>query len=87
LFKKLSREIRYLPGHVRAQARQAVPTLAENPRPPRARELRDRPGIYRLWLAGRWRIVYHVDDALQIVTILRVRRKDDIDYGSVSVPE
>jgi mRNA-degrading endonuclease RelE of RelBE toxin-antitoxin system len=45
------------------------------------------PGIYRIWLAGRWRIVYQVDDTQQLVTILRVRLKDDIDYGSLRTSE
>jgi mRNA-degrading endonuclease RelE of RelBE toxin-antitoxin system len=39
-----------------------------------ARELRDRPGYYRIRLNG-WRVIYQVDDEAQTVTILRVRRK------------
>jgi mRNA-degrading endonuclease RelE of RelBE toxin-antitoxin system len=34
-------------------------------------------------LAGRWRIAYAVDDELLVVLILRVRRKEDIDYPSL----
>jgi mRNA-degrading endonuclease RelE of RelBE toxin-antitoxin system len=45
--------------------------------------LRDKPGIYRLWLAGRWRIVYTIDDDLQVVRVVRVRRKEQIDYESL----
>ncbi|MEJ5198503.1 MAG: type II toxin-antitoxin system RelE/ParE family toxin [Anaerolineae bacterium] len=77
------REIRQLPGYVRAQAIQLIDALGQNPRPVRARELRDRENIFRIWLAGRWRIVYAVDDELQVVLILRVRRKEDIDYPTV----
>jgi mRNA-degrading endonuclease RelE of RelBE toxin-antitoxin system len=55
------KEIEALPGNVRAQARQLIRHLQENPRPPRAKELRDKTGIYRIWLAGRWRIAYHVE--------------------------
>ena len=36
----------------------------------------DRENIFRIWLAGRWRIVYTVDDESIVVLILRVRRKD-----------
>jgi mRNA-degrading endonuclease RelE of RelBE toxin-antitoxin system len=57
--------------------------LADNPRPQRARELRDKPSIYRLWLARRWRIVYTVEDDTKRVLILRVRPKERIDYNSV----
>ncbi len=73
-------EIRALPAYVRAQAIQLIEELARDPRPARAKELQERENIFRSWLAGRWRIVYEVDDELNAVLIMRVRRKDDIDY-------
>lgn len=76
-------EIRALPGHVRAQAIKLLDELAQNPRPARARQLRERENIFRIWLAGRWRIVYAVDDEVITVLVLRVRRKEDIDYPSI----
>jgi mRNA interferase RelE/StbE len=81
------KEIKELPGNVRAQARELIRALGEDPRPPRARELRDKPGIYRVWLAGRWRIAYRVEDDLQRIRILRVRRKEQIDYVSLESPD
>lgn len=77
------REIRALPAYVRSQAVQLIDELGRDPRPGRAKELRDRPNIYRIWLAGRWQVVYEVDDDRITVLILRVRRKEDIDYPSV----
>jgi len=76
-------EIRALPAYVRAQAVQLIDELAGNPRPTRAKELQDRQNIFRIWLAGRWRIVYAVDDESTLVLIMRVRRKEDIDYPSL----
>jgi mRNA-degrading endonuclease RelE of RelBE toxin-antitoxin system len=76
-------EIRELPGYVRPQAIQLIDRLGENPRPSRAKELRDKPNIYRIWLAGHWRIVYEVDDDVRQIHILRVRRKEHIDYESL----
>ncbi|MBI3957396.1 MAG: type II toxin-antitoxin system RelE/ParE family toxin [Chloroflexi bacterium] len=76
-------EIARLPGYIRTQARQLIGELGRNPFPARAKELRDKPHIYRIWLAGRWRIVYFVDDELRIVRILRVRRKEEIDYDDL----
>lgn len=73
------REIKDLPGYVRAQARQLIRELGPTPRPSRARELRGKPSIYRIWLAGRWRIAYEVNDELQRVRILRVRPKEQVD--------
>jgi mRNA interferase RelE/StbE len=73
-------EIKTLPGYVRSQARELIAELSRNPRPARARELRDKPNIYRVWLAGRWRIAYEVDDELRRIRVLRVRVKERIDY-------
>lgn len=77
-----AREIKKLPGYVRAEVRRLVRELGANPRPPTARELQGKPGIYRLWVAGRWRMVYAIDDATLIVTIRRIRSKATIDYDS-----
>jgi addiction module RelE/StbE family toxin len=76
-------ELQKLTGYVRAQAYQMIDTLASNPRPHKAKELRGKPGFYRIWLAGRWCIVYTIDDDLQTVTILRVRSKQQIDYENL----
>lgn len=83
IVQEARKEVSALPGHVRTQARQQFRNLATNPRPHGAKELRGKPGIYRLWLAGRWRIAYTVDDDTQTVTILRIRRKEDIDYAAL----
>ena len=81
------REVALLPGHVRAQALQLIEALGQQPRSPKARELRAKPGIYRIWLAGRWRIAYTIEDDVQRVRILRIRRKEQIDYESLESPE
>jgi len=76
--------MRRLPGYVRQRARRTVSALADDPRPAKAKELRDKPGRYRIRLV-RWRIIYRIDDGDQTVLILRVRRKtgpetyEDID--------
>ena len=77
------KELRSLPGSIRAQALRLIEALALDPRPVRAKQLRDKPDIYRIWLAGRWRIAYEVDDELRVIRVLRVRSKDRIDYGDI----
>jgi mRNA-degrading endonuclease RelE of RelBE toxin-antitoxin system len=77
------KEIESLPGYVRAQARQLIRELGNDPRPPRAKELRDKPNIYRIWLATHWRIVYAIREDDLLVLIVRVRRKANIDYDSL----
>ena len=84
---EVRKEIKALPGHVRAQARQLIRALGENPHPSRAKELRGKPNIYRIWLAGRWRVAYEIDDELERIRVLRVRRKERIDYESVRPSE
>jgi mRNA interferase RelE/StbE len=68
------REIRQLPGHVRQRVRGLVEVLADDPTPPRAKELRGLPKRYRLSLL-QWRLICRVDEAAQTVLILTVRRK------------
>lgn len=76
-------ELKALPGYIRPQARHLITQLAHHPRPQRARQLRDKPGIYRIWLATHWRIVYEVDDNAQRVLIRRIRRKTDTTYDDL----
>ena len=76
-------EILSLPGHVRAQARQLIKELGNNPFSRRAKELQNKHAIYRIWLAGNWRIAYEVDSDLKRIRILRVREKKHIDYESL----
>ena len=53
------RDLRELPGHVRERAWRLIDSLADQPRPLGAKELRDNPGVYRLRL-DRWRLSYEV---------------------------
>ncbi len=80
---EVRKEINALPGYVRAQARQLIRALGQNPRPARAQELRGKSNIYRIWLATKWRIAYEVDDDLKCLWVLRVRRKEQMDYESL----
>lgn len=73
-------ELRALPGYVRAEALDRITELGTSPRPPGSKELQGKPAIYRLHIAGRWRILYHIDDDLKRIRVLRMRRKELIDY-------
>ena len=77
-------EVSALPGYVRAQALDLIAALGQEPRPPRARRLRARPRIYRIWLAGRWRLAYEIDEKARRVLILCLRRKESADYHRLS---
>lgn len=82
--RKALKELKALPGHIRAEARSTIRNLERQPRPSRAKELRGKSKIYRLWLAGRWRLAYLIDDDERYVRILRIRRKEQIDYETLS---
>jgi mRNA-degrading endonuclease RelE of RelBE toxin-antitoxin system len=80
-------EIKQLPATIRPIAREAFRALQSNPRPSRSKELRGKPGIYRIWLAGDWRIIYATNEERQVIIVLHVRLKDDIDYESLGAEE
>ena len=65
------REMRQLPGNVRQRIRRLVDSLANLPRPPRAKELRGLPGRYRIPLED-WRIIYRIDDENQLIYVLKL---------------
>ena len=68
------RDILRLPGHLRQRARRIIDSLAQEPVPATAKELRDLPGRYRIRL-DRWRVLYRVEPDEQMVLILGVPLK------------
>lgn len=72
--KKVNREINRLPGHVRQRMRRLIASLAKEPRPAKAKELRELPNRFRIAL-NKWRLIYKVDDERREVIILAVRLK------------
>jgi len=57
---------------------RAIAALEEEPRPPRVTKLAER-SLWRIRV-GQYRIVYAVDDAAQVVTIVRVARRQEDTY-------
>lgn len=74
LERAAKRQLDDLPGNVRQRAARLVKSLAADPLPAGATELRDLPGVYRYKLNG-WRIIYQVDDEAEQVIVLAVRYK------------
>jgi mRNA interferase RelE/StbE len=69
------RDVDRLGGDVVERVFAALRGLRENPRPPGCRLLRGRKaGTWRIRV-GDWRILYDIDDAAGLVTILRVRHR------------
>ncbi len=74
LSKAIQRQMQALPGHIRPLARKRILALAEKPRPDDAKELEGHPDYYRIWyriwVGGRFRIVWQMIDDEQLVDIL-----------------
>jgi mRNA interferase RelE/StbE len=78
-------EIKTLPGKVRQRVRRAVTAFADNPRPAKSKVLGalDLPVEVRRLRLERWRIVYAITEADQIVDVLAVRKRPPYDYGDL----
>jgi mRNA interferase RelE/StbE len=75
LSKAIRQRLRDLPGNTRNIAQNRVLSLAEQPRPPDAKELEGHPGYYRVWIATRFRLVWQVIDEEMVVDVLYVGPK------------
>lgn len=78
-------EMRQLPGYMRQRVKQAVDALAIEPRPPSSKALRltGTPHELRRVRLDRWRVVYLIDEAERLVSILTVRKRPPYDYSDL----
>lgn len=73
ILRRATRDIANLPKDYTKLVSQHIEQLAENPRPPGVKKLRDRDD-YRLRV-GPYRILYVIDDKVRVVTIYRVKHR------------
>lgn len=72
------REVRKLDKQAARRVLVAVTKLADNPRPAGARALAGQPqGVMRIRV-GDHRVVYHVEDDLIVVTVVRVAHRREV---------
>jgi mRNA-degrading endonuclease RelE of RelBE toxin-antitoxin system len=62
-------QIQGLPGHIKSVAKARMVQLSTNPRPSHSRELAGHPGHYRMWLDGRYRLVWRVFDDDHVIEV------------------
>jgi mRNA interferase RelE/StbE len=67
-----------LPRDLRDQIRAAIRGLANDPRPHGCCQVVSRPGYWRVRVRG-WRVIYGIDDAAQVVTVVEIMPRQD-DY-------
>lgn len=82
-------EIAGLPGHVRQRVRRAVRDLPNDQRPAQSRAL-DIPGELqvegveaRRLRMDQWRIIYVIDQELELISVLAVRRRPPYNYDDL----
>jgi mRNA interferase RelE/StbE len=82
------KEIRVLPGKIRQRTLTLLKALSEEPRPNNSKpmdlsklnyELPSGMELYRIRLES-WRIVYVMEEELQLLTILAVRKRPPYQY-------
>jgi len=77
------RDLERLKGRIRMQdferLRNAVKSLAEEPRPQGVRKIRGAENAYRIRV-GNYRVVYDVYDSDNLVLILQVARRSETTY-------
>ncbi len=75
LSKAIRNQLQNLPGHIRPIARERLLSLAEQPCPTGAKELSGHPSHYRLWIGGRFRLVWQIIEGEKIVDVLYIGPK------------
>jgi mRNA interferase RelE/StbE len=65
-----------IPSPSYEQIEQKMLALAENPRPPGCKKLKDTERNWRI-RAGVYRILYDIDDSSATVTVLRIGHRKD----------
>ncbi len=76
ILRRAQKELAQLPSSVYQQAKETIQTLGEVPRPPGCRKLTGREG-WRI-RRGDYRIIYEIDDARSVITVLDIGHRRDI---------
>ena len=70
------KELQAIAQTVRQRIQRAIRKLGDDPRPPGARKLANRPE-WRLRV-GQYRIIYAIDDASQTIDIVKIGHRRDV---------
>jgi len=75
--RSAQKELDSLDDSVFRRIDRKILALADNPRPPGCKKLRGYRDQWRIRV-GDWRIVYFIDDAAKLVTIMRVAHRREV---------
>lgn len=76
ILPRAQRELKRLRSEIYKRVLNAIHGLAQEPRPPGCRKLKDRDG-WRIRI-GDYRVVYQIDDQQQIVAVSHVGHRRDV---------
>lgn len=79
LRQRVKRELDDLPEKDCQTLVKALVNLEENPRPPGVEKIR-RTDLWRI-RKGDYRVIYHIDDQEQVITIVRIGHRKDVYRG------
>ena len=68
------KDLEALPATMLSRVDASIRALADTPRPPGAKKLKDESGLWRQRV-GDYRVLYRIDDAAEAVTVARVRHR------------
>ena len=74
--RSAQRDFAGLPPHIQPRIFDAINSLGRDPRPPGCRKLTGRPG-WRIRV-GDYRVIYDIDDAAGVVTVIEIGHRGDI---------
>ncbi len=86
---RISREVQHqidrLPGNIRQRVRRTIAELAQEPRPPAAKQMEaELAGYYRLRLDD-YRIIYTINDDIVTVEVIRVTKRTPKTYWGLDL--
>ena len=73
---KAAKEIEWLPNHIIKKVIRKLEELEAQPRPIGTKKLTGEGNKWRIRI-GDYRVIYKIDDAIRIITILYVRHRKD----------
>lgn len=76
ILRRAQKELSHLPSEAYQQTKETIRTLAEEPRPQGCKKLTGREG-WRIRV-GDYRILYEIDDARSVVTVLDIGHRRDV---------
>lgn len=82
-------EIAALPGNMRQRIRRAIRDLGTDPRPAQSRVLEVPADLQAAGVEVRrlrmehWRVIYVIDQDLDLINVLAVRRRPPYDYSDL----